>query len=90
MQKAKQEYQGGCRALPIVMYEGNPLFVDLRLDEFRLVQRPFESIPFGSVFGRDLCGMSGIHTCKSCNTSIMLSRNTEEQQVRCPNCFNRL
>lgn len=90
MQKEKQQACSGPRMLPIVTYEGQPLFVDLRLGEFRPVQGLFESIPFHTVFGIELCTQLGIRTCKSCKTSFMISSVVEDNPLRCPNCFNRL
>ena len=90
MQKAEQQVYSGPKMLPIVTCEGQPLFMDLRLAEFRPVQGPFESIPFGSVFGKELCIQLGIRTCKSCKMSLIVSKAVEEHALRCPSCFNRL
>ena len=74
----------------MVRVEGQLLFVDLRLGEFRPVQGPFESIPFNSVFGKELCAQSGIRTCKSCKMSVIVSKAVEDNSLRCPSCFSRL
>jgi len=74
----------------MVRVEGQLLFVDLRLGEFRPVQGPFESIPFNSVFGKELCAQSGIRTCKRWKMSFIICRAVQEDTLRCPNCFNRL
>ena len=90
MQKATQAYHSGPHTLPIVRYEDKLLFADLRLAEFRPVQGFFEPIPFDSVFGTLLCEQAGIHTCKHCNTNLILSAAIERSSLRCPHCFNKL
>ena len=90
MQKTTQAYHSGPYTLPIVRYEDKLLFADLRLSEFRPVQGFFEPIPFSSLFGKELCALSGIKSCKHCNTNLILSAAMEQDSLRCPNCFNRL
>ena len=90
MQEEKQQVCSGPKMLPIVTYENEPLFVDLRLAEFRFVRDRFESISFRTIFGKELCALLGIRTCKSCKTSLMISVAIEENPLRCPSCFNQL
>ena len=42
------------RRLPTVKYKGKEYFIDWRLQEFRPVNPPLESIPFESEPGREI------------------------------------
>ena len=48
------------RRLPTTIHEGTEYFIDMRLKEFRPVEKtdqPFHSIPFDSELGRQIDGM---------------------------------
>ena len=45
------------KRLPTVRHNGEQYFIDWRLQEFRPVNRPFESIPFDSELGRKIDAM---------------------------------
>ncbi len=45
------------KRLSTVTHNGEKYFIDWRLQEFRPVDRPFESIPFDSALGREMDDM---------------------------------
>ena len=40
--------------LPTIKSKGTTYYIDMRLKEFRPVDRPFESVPFDSDLGREI------------------------------------
>ena len=77
----------GPRVLPIVLYEGQQYFADLRLNEFRPV-RGFESIAFNSEDGQIMCRHTGVVICQSCRMSAIISSYNLQEPLRCMRCFS--
>ena len=90
MEKAEQKVVTGPRALPVILYGGDPYFSDLRLAEFRAALGPLDPIAFGSEQGKKMCLQAGIITCKSCQMNVIISRVFVENPLHCMNCFQRL
>ncbi len=86
MEKTKEAVP---RSLPIILYEGQQYFTDLRLNEFRPVRGLFSSIPFDSEQGKVMCRSTGVVTCISCGMSVIISKVYENNQLRCMQCFSR-
>ena len=90
MKKTEQTVYTGPRALPVVLFEDEPYFADLRLAEFRAALGPFNPITFSSEQGQKMCLQAGIITCKSCQMNVIISMVFVENPLHCMNCFNRL
>ncbi|HBG27633.1 MAG: hypothetical protein A2Y10_15655 [Planctomycetes bacterium GWF2_41_51] len=87
MGETKTVKEAGPRVLPIVIYEGEQYFADLRLNEFRPV-RCFESIAFDSEEGQIMCRQTGVVICQSCRMSAIISSYNLQKPLRCMRCFS--
>ena len=90
MDKNKQKVATGPRALPIVGCGGTMYFVDLRLREFRDVKDFGNSVRFGSEQGMQMCIQTGVVLCSGCGMSVIVSKEFENETLRCMQCFNRI
>jgi len=90
MEETKEKVVTGPRALPIVGYEGTIYFVDLRLREFRDIKDFGNSVRFGSEKGQQICKQTGVVSCSSCGMSAIVSKEFENETLRCMQCFNRI
>lgn len=84
----KETKRTGPRVLPVILYNGKPFYADLRLNEFRPV-KAFESIPFESEQGRQMCCNTGVVICQSCGMSVIISKFYEDKPLHCMQCFGR-
>lgn len=90
MEAKMRDAFGGPRVLPIIQYGPTQYFVDLRLRQFRDVNRPHEFIDFDSEQGRQIRRQSGIVVCPACGMSAMLSTVSTWDDLRCIRCFTRI
>jgi len=90
MKTNKQKIVAGPRALPIVGCGGTMYFADLRLREFRDIKDIGNSVAFNSEQGRQMCIQTGIVSCSSCGMSVIVSKEFENETLRCMQCFNRI
>lgn len=90
MGEPKEKVVTGPRALPIVGCGGAIYFVDLRLREFRDAKDFDNSVRFGSEKGLQMCIQTGVISCPSCGMSVIVSKEFENETLRCMQCFNRI
>jgi hypothetical protein len=89
------------KRLPTVRHNGEKYFIDWRLQEFRPVDRPFESIPFDSELGREIDEMPEPQmnanpiennvtvTCSSCGKLLFAGSENEARHliIYCEDCL---
>ena len=81
MEKNKQKFVTGPRALPIVGCGGTRYFADLRLREFRDVKDLGNSVGFDGEQGKQMCLQTGVVSCPSCGMSVIISKEFENKSL---------
>ena len=88
------------KRLPTLKHKGEKYFIDWRLQEFRPIDRPFESIPFDSALGRKIVEMPETQknvdptennvtvTCSSCAKLLFTGSENEARHliIYCEDC----
>jgi hypothetical protein len=88
MAKAKQKIVTGPRVLPVVQYGQTRYFADLRLRQFRDIENPHNYVDFDSEQGRLICRQTGVIWCPECGMSVIVSKASEQQSLRCMQCMS--
>ena len=76
--------------LPVVCYRSKQYFVDLRLSQFREIEKPHNSFDFDGGQGRQMCRQGGVTTCPTCGMSAIISTTLKNEELRCMRCFARI
>ena len=74
-------------SLPVVQFGPTQYFADLRLRQFRNVQKPHEYWDFESEKGRQMCKRCGIVMCQECRMAALISLALDREELRCMNCL---
>ena len=88
MAGAKQKVVTGPRVLPVVQYGQIRYFADLRLRQFRDIENPHNYVDFDSEQGRLICRQTGVIQCPECGMSVIVSKASEQQNLRCMQCMS--
>ena len=88
MAEAKQKAVTGPRVLPVVQYGQTRYFADLRLRQFRDIENPHNYVDFDSEQGRLICRQTGVIWCPECGMSVIVSKASEQQSLRCMQCMS--
>jgi len=88
MAKVKQKVVTGPRVLPVVQYGQIRYFADLRLAQFRDIENPHNYVNFDSEQGRLMCRQTGVIWCLGCGMSVIVSKASEQQNLRCMQCMS--
>jgi len=85
----EEENEGtdGPWSLPAVQFGTTQYFVDLRLRQFRNVQKPHEYWDFESEQAKQMCGRCGIVICQECRMAAIISPAVDRKELRCMNCL---
>lgn len=76
--------------LPVVWWNGEAYFVDVRLREFRSRTGPsggIKFVPFDSEQGAAMLGVFAVTTCRCCGGGVAGPRF--QARIRCPKCRAR-
>ena len=84
----KQKVVTGPRVLPVVQYGQTRYFADLRLAQFRDIENPHNYVEFNSEQGRLICRQTGVIWCSECGMSAIVSKVSEQQNLRCMQCMS--
>ena len=90
MAKVKQKVVTGPRVLPVVQYRQIRYFADLRLKQFRDNENPHNYVDFDSEQGRLICRQTGVIWCPECGMSVIVSKASEQHNLRCMHCMMSL
>jgi len=88
MAEAKQKIVTGPRLLPVVQCGPTRYFADLRLAQFRDIENPHSYVDFDSEQGRLICRQTGVIRCPECGMSVIISKASEQQNLRCMQCMS--
>ena len=83
----ESEGTDGPWVLPIVQNGTTQYFADLRLKQFRNVQKPHEYWDFESEQGKKMCTRCGIVMCQECRMAAIASAALDRKELRCMNCL---
>ena len=83
----ESEETDGPWVLPVVRHGATQYFVDLRLRQFRNVQKPHECWDFESEEGKQMCERCGIVMCRECRMAAIVSPALDRKELRCMNCL---
>ena len=81
------EEADGPWVLPVVQFGPMQCFVDLRLRQFRNVQKPHEYWDFESEKGKQMCERCGVVMCQECRMVALISPALDRKEPRCMNCL---
>ena len=81
----KSEGADGPRSLPVVQFGPTQYFADLRLRQFRNVQKPHDYVDFESEQGKKMCERCGIVMCQECRMAAIISPAIDRKELRCMN-----
>ncbi len=88
--KTKQKAVTGLRVLPVVQHGQTRYFADLRLAQFRDIENPHNYVAFDSEQGRLICRQTGVIRCPKYGMSVIISRASEQQNLRCMQCMSSI
>ena len=88
MAGAKQKVITGPRVLPVIQYGPTRYFADLFLGQFRDIENPHNYVDFDSEQGRLICRQTGVIRCPECGMSVIISKASEQQNLRCMQCMS--
>ena len=77
----------GPASLPVVQSGPTQYFVDLRLRQFRNVQKPHEYWDFESEKGGQMCERCGVVMCQECRMAAIIWPALDREELRCMNCL---
>jgi len=85
----EEENEGtdGPWSLPAVQFGTTQYFADLRLRQFRNVQKPHEYWDFESEQGKQMCKRCGVVMCRECRMAAIISPALDRKELRCMNCL---
>jgi hypothetical protein len=72
---------------PIVQHGPTQYFADLRLRQFRNVQKPHEYWDFESERGKQMCKKTGVVMCQECRLAAIIWPALDRKELRCMNCL---
>jgi len=83
----ESEETDGPWVLPVVRHGMMRYFADLRLRQFRNVQKPHDYVDFESEQGKKMCERCGIVMCQECRMAAIISPAIDRKELRCMNCL---
>jgi len=83
----ENEETSGPWTLPVVRIGLMQYLADLRLRQFRNVQKPHEYWDFESEQGKQMCKRCGIVMCQECRMAAIISLALDRKELRCMNCL---